>query len=239
MQDGLHILKAHLDVRTIAGLIEKTARWVDPETFRLLPVWFPEFARRAPLYNAGWSKRQQNTNKASGEITDKIEGNTQANTALCQALGIAQKDRPNWSCCHIWGVDDAAFVKANSVVQDHRFFSCVANMVLLPSPLKAFTDVMPEIKAMLRRCSADLYGWACDHPDLAPLTGRDFHPGDYPAGWHTAAAGQVPGIVPISAKVRANAAKRKATIARDLVHAGEFYPRDKVRDALGYWKREL
>lgn len=39
------------------------------------------------------------------------------------------------------------------MVQDHQFYSCVANMVLLPAPLKAFTDAMPEVKAMLRVCS--------------------------------------------------------------------------------------
>lgn len=75
-------------------------------------------------------------------------------------MGITLKDRPHWTCCHIWGVDDPSFVKANSVVQDHRFFSCVANMILLPTPLKAFTDVMPEVKAMLRQCSGDLFGWS-------------------------------------------------------------------------------
>lgn len=239
MEDGLLVLKRHIDTRSIAALIERTARWVDPETFRLLPVWFPEFARRGALYNANWSIRRQNTNRQSGDVTDKTEGNTQANKALCEGMGITLKERPHWTCCHIWGVDDPTFVKANSVVQDHRFFSCIANMVLLPTPLKAFTDVMPEVKAMLRRCSGDLFGWSCDHPDLLPQAGDAFDPADYPESWKDAASGPVPGIVPINDKIRAKARNRKAAIARDLENAGEFYPREKVRDALAYWNITL
>ena len=88
MEDGLLVLKRRIDIRSIAALIERTARWVDPETFKLLPVWYPEFARRGALYNANWSIRRQNTNWQSGDVTDKIEGNTQANKALCEAMGI-------------------------------------------------------------------------------------------------------------------------------------------------------
>ena len=39
-------------------------------------------------------------------------------------------------------------------------------MVLLPTPLKAFTDTMPEVKAMLRICGRSLYGWECDHESM-------------------------------------------------------------------------
>lgn len=237
--DGLLELKQHLDVAAIADLIAKTARWVDPATFRELPLWYPEHARRAPLYNAGWTARRQNRNQVSGEISNKFEGNTHANTALSLALGYRKKDRPNWSCCHIWGVDDDRFVKSNAVVQDHRFFSCIGNMVLLPSPLKAFTDVMPEIKAMLRRCASDLYDWSCDHPDAPPLKGSGYSAADYPSVWRAAAQGQIPGLVPTSPGIRKSIANRKAAIARDLRQAGEYYPRDAVRAALAYWKIAL
>jgi hypothetical protein len=40
-------------------------------------------------------------------------------------------------------------------------------MVWLPTPLKGFTDTLPEIKAMLRVCAFHLYGWACEHPSVA------------------------------------------------------------------------
>jgi hypothetical protein len=49
------------------------------------------------------------------------------------------------------------------------FFSCVGNMVLLPTPLKAFTDTMPEIKSMLRICARNLYGWQCDHESMSAI----------------------------------------------------------------------
>ena len=43
--DGMKALRAEIDLEAIATLIERTARWVAPETFRLLPVWFPEHGR--------------------------------------------------------------------------------------------------------------------------------------------------------------------------------------------------
>lgn len=239
IEDGLLALKRHMSVAEAARLIAATARWVDPETFRLLPVWYPEFARRAPLYNAGWSVRRHNTNRRSGEVTAKSEGNTQANKGLCEAMGIRAADRLHWSCCHIWGIDDPSFVKANSIVQDHRFFSCIANMTLLPTPLKAFTDVMPEIKAMLRACASELYGWRCDHPDLRDQPREGFDPADYPEPWRGADAGSIPGIVPINDRIRRNAERRKARIRQDLDEAGEYYPRAQVRDALAYWSIAL
>jgi len=54
---------------------------------------------------------------------------------------------------------------------DRCFFSCVGNMVLLPTPLKAFTDAMPEVKNMMRICTRNLYGWQCDHPNLFAALG--------------------------------------------------------------------
>jgi hypothetical protein len=40
-------------------------------------------------------------------------------------------------------------------------------MVLLPTPLKAFTDTMQEVKALVRICARYLYGWHCDHDGAA------------------------------------------------------------------------
>ena len=44
--DGLDALRKEIGLDEIASLIERTARWVAPETFRLLPVWYPKHARR-------------------------------------------------------------------------------------------------------------------------------------------------------------------------------------------------
>ena len=137
MQDGLEELRQVMSLREVASLIERTARWVSPETFRLLPLWFPEYARRSAQYNGNWSAPRMNRSRATGNSVHKSEGNVYANQALTLALGLTKKLRPNWSCCHIWGVDDASYRLSNVVVMDRRFFSCVGNMVLLPAPLKA------------------------------------------------------------------------------------------------------
>jgi hypothetical protein len=51
--------------------------------------------------------------------------------ALVAALDVASPNPKNWTVCHIWGYDDPSFAQQSSVVQDPRYFSCVANMVWL------------------------------------------------------------------------------------------------------------
>lgn len=118
LSDGLTALGEVLSLADIMRLIEQTARWVDPETFRLLPVWFPEHARRAPLYKANWTAPLTNTNRQTGISEEKLEANVSAGKALTLALGLRSDDRPNWTCCHIWGIDDPLFQQANAVVQE-------------------------------------------------------------------------------------------------------------------------
>jgi hypothetical protein len=224
-------------------LIEETARWVDPATFRLLPLWYPEHARRGYFYRSNWSEPQMNKNRQSGHTEHKREGNVHANKALTYALGLRSDDRPNWSCCHIWGVDDPSYQEANAIVQDHRFFSCVANMVLLPTPLKAFTDTMQGVKAMLRVCARHLYGWQCDHESAsegvaAVEAWTDWSA--YPKSWPTADRASFPkGVVQLDDGIRKSARRRLAAIRKDLKDAGPHYPREKVLAALGHWKIQI
>ncbi|MFC0387721.1 hypothetical protein [Muricoccus vinaceus] len=238
LPDGLDALRVEMELGEVMSLIERTARWVDPATFRLLPTWYPEHARKAFFYKENWTTPQLN----KGE--HKQEGNLHANKALTHALGLRSDDRPNWSCCHIWGVDDPLFQEANLVVQDRRFFSCVGNMVLLPTPLKAFTDAVPEVKAMLRICARALYGWHCDHEGLVETVATIDRWGDwdaYPVSWPRAPGdGKLPpGVVLLNSDIRSDAARRIARIRHDLEHAGPHYPRAQVRDVLAYWKIEL
>ena len=163
IEDGLDALRKELSFAEIMNLIERTARWVAPDTFRRLPVWFPEYARQEKLFNANWTIPRPTKKQSTGESSHKEEGNTNANKALTLALGLRSKERPNWSCCHIWGLDDSKFQSSNLIVKDRKYFSCVGNMVLLPTPLKAFTDAMPEVKMLLRVCVSNLYGWTCEH----------------------------------------------------------------------------
>lgn len=104
--DGIEVLLGVLTLREVMSLIERTARWVAPETFRLLPVWFPEHARRGLFYKGNWSEPQMNKSRATGHSAHKTQGNIHANLALTLALGSRKKLRANWSCCHIWGIDD-------------------------------------------------------------------------------------------------------------------------------------
>lgn len=235
LPDGLTALREVMSPTEVMRLIERTAQWVDPATFRLLPVWYPEHARRTYFYKGDWSAPQRNRNRQSGHEEHKREGNVHANKALTTALGLHPAGRQNWSCCHIWGIDDPKFQEANDIVQDRRYFSCVANMVLLPTPLKAFTDTMPEVKGMLRAGARDLYGWTCGHPGAAAGVARlDAWAGDdaYPQSW---ARGEFPGVRPLTPAIRRAALRRIAVVRRDLLRAGPYYPRDEVRATLAYW----
>ena len=243
LPDGLEALRRELSLSDVIGLIERTARWVDPKTFEYLPVWYPEHARRGLFYKANWSEPQMNRSRQTGAIIHKSEGNVHANKALTLALGLRAGERPNWSCCHIWGVDDALYQVSNAVVQDRRFFSCVANVVLLPTPLKAFTDVLTEVKMMLRVCALHLYGWSCDHDEVAATASQvaEWESwGVYPESWSRPGCASLPlGMAKFSPRIKEAADRRKAAIRKDLASAGPYYPRDEVRKVLEYWNVSL
>ena len=80
------------DIPVVVELIERTARWVNPETFRRLPVWAPHTARGRPLYTADWTRRYTTTRKATGATAEKFEGNI---TAKDEVLGVLR----------FWGIE--------------------------------------------------------------------------------------------------------------------------------------
>lgn len=239
--DGLDALRLEMSLAEIMRLIERTARWVDPETFTFLPVWYPEHSRRGLFYKNNWSEPQLNTNRETGVAVHKHEGNLYANKALTHGLGLRSGDRPNWSCCHIWGIDDATYASTNLVVQDPRYYSCVANMVLLPTPLKAFTDVMPEVKAMLRTCAFNTYGWRCGHDAVVMVDVNEAgHDPAYPASWpNDHRRDSPPGIAAFTPSIRRDASRRLDRMRHDLENAGPFYPREQVRAVAKYWRIKL
>ena len=104
-------------------------------------------------------------------------------------------------------------------------------MVLLPTPLKAFTDVMPEIKAMLRACAFFTYGWKCDHAALGSIDlSKVATDPDYPQSWPTETRRSNPlGTVSITPAISRNVARRLDAIRHDLENAGNYYPKDQVR----------
>ncbi len=234
--DGLEAIRPELP--RVVEMIATTTKWVHPETFRALPVWFPETARGRPSYDASWSSQYKNTNRTTGKTVEKNEPNIKAGKAFKAALGVAKTS--NWTVCHIWGVDDPKFQKTNGVVRDPRFYSCVANMVWLPTPLKGFTDAVPEIKLMLRVCAFHLYGWACEHADVqreAEIVRSGAIPEGYPPQWP--APGRIrnpPGTAPFSESVRMAITKRKADIGRMLNDTSlTEFPRTEVREVLAFW----
>jgi hypothetical protein len=234
--DGLTQIEKEIPL--IMGMIAQSARWVHPDTFKALPVWRPEMARKAPLYINGW--REPMTNNGA----PKFEGNVTAQYALMRALGVVGKNPSNWTTCHIWGYDDDKFGGKSAIVQDHRFFSCVANMVLLPTPLKGFTDAVPSIKRHLRVCAYHLYGWICEHENAEAEADRircDEIPDGYPLEWPTAERKILPpGTAPFSDLIKQRVVKQKRKIAKDLSDSSfQFYPREEVRRVLDFWKVEF
>ncbi len=239
LPDGDEILLKELPLETVMLLIEKTARWVCPETHKLLPIWYPEYARKGLLYNNNWSEPQMNKNRLSGKKIHKAEGNQFASKALTYGLGLRTDGRKGWSCCHIWGVDDPKYQLTNLVVQDNRFFSSIANMILLPTALKTFTDTIPNVKTMIRICATHLYGWQCDHPSMKDAVKQvnDWNDWDiYPKSWPSPSkSGQPHGVMPINDDIKKSAERRWGNIQTDLKEAGQYYPREKVMAALDYW----
>lgn len=225
-------------------LVALTARWVHVDVFQALPVWYPEFHRGSLGFKHDWTEPQMNRSQSTGATSQWVESNTNANTALTCALGTSSKKRRNWSCCHIWGTPKAAG-ESNAVIRDPKFFSCTANMVLLPTPLKAFTDEIPSIKNALRICAFHYYRWFCDHPALGNWEylndNRRELPDGYPNKWPSWEHPNLipPGVVDPSTRVWKAIERRKRRIGRDLREAGEHYPRDSVRNVLSYWEIEI
>jgi hypothetical protein len=241
--DGNAALRS--DIPAIVELIERTCRWVHPDTFQALPVWAPHTARGRALFDASWSRQYTNKRKSTGVISDKFEGNVAALSALVAALGVANPKPKNWTVCHIWGYDDDSFAQRSNIVQDMRYFSCVANMVWLPTALKGFTDSLPEIKEMLRVCAFHLYGWACEHQSVesqAVKIRSGWTPTYYPDSWPNIDRPNLlpPGTAPFTDRIKKEIAKRKRKIKLDIDNAAFInYPRAEVEDVLRFWKIEF
>jgi hypothetical protein len=69
--DGLDELAVEMPL--IVDLIARTARWVHPEVFRAFPVWYPETARRLPIFDAGWQRVYTNTSRATANVQEKAK----------------------------------------------------------------------------------------------------------------------------------------------------------------------
>jgi hypothetical protein len=238
--DGLAEIRDDLPV--VIEMIARTARWVHPDTFRALPLWYPETARGRPLFTPSWNAIYSIKNQVTKLVSEGRESNQKAGKALVAALGV--KKTTNRTVCHIWGTDDPKFQKSNRVVRDPRYYTCVGNMISLPTPLKGFADSVPEIKEMLRICAFHLYHWTCEHGDVLAEAGavRDAGlPPHYPEHSPHAELRRLPrGTMPFSNRVRAAIDKRKDELRRLLCDTTlTRFPKDEVRNVLDFWKIAL
>jgi hypothetical protein len=233
------------DIPAVVELIERTARWVHPDTFKALPVWAPYAARGRPLYDRDWTQRRTNRSRGTGTTSEKVESNVAAVKALMAALDVASPKPKNWTVCHIWGYDDPSFAQPSRVVQNLRYFSCVANLVWLPTPLKGFTDALPEIKHILRVCAFHLYKWVCEDPSVAEEAAKvksGCIPDYYPKSWPSPDRPDVLplGTAPFTERIKREIARRKQKIRSDIGNPALLrYPREEVQSVLKFWKIEL
>lgn len=240
IKDGLNVFSVALKELSIAPmpLLVKTCLWPDPKTVEELPVWYPEAYRTVPIYYENWSRQALN----KGVL--KYESNERARIALRKALDIGSSGPKNWTVCHIWGFDDSSFYSINTIVKNPKYYSCIANMVLVPTPLKALTDSVPEVKHALRVCAYNLYGWVCEEEKVkeeAELIKNGKIPEGYPDEWPKKPGEKLPpGTVPFNDKIRAAINRRKKEIRKNLENEElEHYPREQVKSVLDFWGIEL
>jgi hypothetical protein len=115
-------------------------------------------------------------------------------------------------------------------------------MVWLPTPLKGFTDALPEVKGMLRTCAYYLYGWVCEHESVesqADEVRAGITPDGYPPSWPAPNRRDLlpPGTAPFTPGIAAAISKQKAKIRTMLADASlTNFPRETVRQVLAFWK---
>lgn len=227
--DGIEVFRDHVNPMVVADLLASCTKWIDPQCHAQLPVWAPYTYRKAPLYKADWCTVQENKG------VPKFEGNVAASTAQNRYLGVVgqnAKSRPNWTCCHIWGNDDPKFQQDHAEVNDPRYFTCPANMVLVPSPLKTFTDTVPEVKAALRYAAYQLYGFLPENRDVP----HEDDAGDFlPESWRSA---ETIDFIAASNSVLARIHEQSKKLQELHENAGPKYPRTSVQSVVDYWAKK-
>ncbi len=232
------------EIPPIVEIIARHALWVNPETFRRLPVWCPYIARGQRLYDVTWKTQYQNTKRSTGETSGKTEANVIAGKVLIDALGITKPKPRNWTVCHIWGYDDPTFAEGGNIARNPLYYSCVANMIWLPTPLKSLTDSLPAVKAVLRTCAFYLYDWACEHESVreqADAIRAGAIPHYYPKNWPTAnQKGLPPGTAQFTDEIEVAIIRQKDKIKVMLADTSlAHFPREQVRKVLAFWKITL
>jgi hypothetical protein len=118
-------------------------------------------------------------------------------------------------------------------------------MIWLPTPMKGFTDALPEIKTLLRTCAFYLYDWSCEHESVrgqADAIRSGAIPDGYPTSWPSPDRPKLlpSGTAPFTPAIADEIRKRKRLIRTMLADSSlTHFPRDEVREVLAFWKIDL
>lgn len=165
MIDGNEVIEEALQSLGIdlSVLIARVTIWANPEVFNILKqdnglgVYYPNVRR----FKVG-----QGENK--GQILNgiRLDDNAYANFAIKKSIGH-DRQASHFTTCHIWP----------GTCYDHRYHTCVANMVLIPKSISGLSDHDQHTIQCLKYRSFELYRW---HPiEEQPPT----KPSRYPAVW--------------------------------------------------------
>lgn len=163
MIDGNRILNKALESLGInlPFLIANVTIWANPEVFNILKsdnnfgVYYPN------------TRRYRSTKEEKNQILDgiRLDDNTYANYAIKKSIGHDQAS--NFMACHIW--PDTCY--------DHRYHTCIANLVLIPKSVSGLSDHDSLTIECLKYRSYELYGW---YPKEQSKPDK---PKNYPENW--------------------------------------------------------
>ena len=141
----------------LSTLVAETAIWANPNMHDGTP-WYPNTRR---CRTAQGEKR--------GQILDgvKLDDNTYAYQAIKRAVGIPNNCLVGFEACHIWP----------NTCYDPRYYTTIANLVLIPRAIAGVSDHDPEVQAVLQYRSYELYGW---YPEGLQCPSK---PAFYPKAW--------------------------------------------------------
>jgi len=164
--DGLVLLLAAEQATGIdlVTLVAAASVWAHPLVHSRLMAKNP-----LGLWYPGVRRYRNGAGEKKGQVVEgvRLDDNTYANFALKDALPLGSRQYSNYAVCHIW--PDSCY--------DERCHTCIANLVLIPSPLMSLTDFHPEIRHALQYRSWELYQW---YPPGVSVPSK---PARYPSSW--------------------------------------------------------
>jgi hypothetical protein len=165
MIDGNEILEQALESLEIdlASLIASASIWANPEVFSIL-----KSDNSFGTYYPNTRRYKKGKGEEKGEIINgiRLDDNTYANFAIKKSIGH-DREAPNFMTCHIW--PDTCY--------DHRYHTCIANIVLIPKAISGLSDHDSLTIRCLKYRSFELYGW---HPQEE---NKPTKPDNYPEFW--------------------------------------------------------